>query len=147
MDLDSPWLWAGIAALLVLLGAALYRRIARWHDGFARRRRAAHAQRSERLAERLLKRAGYRIVDRQVTAEWQMHVEGRPVQVRCRADLLIKKGRKRLIAEVKSGSVGADPTHPATRRQLLEYARAFQVDAVVLVDMVHERILRVDFDD
>ena len=96
-------------------------------------------------AERLLERNGFRIEDRQVTGRWTLVVDGEPVQVTCRADLLVRRRRRRFVAEVKSGELGARATAPATRRQLLEYRTVFAVDGVLLVDMVHGTIHEVSF--
>ena len=59
----------------------------------------------------------------------------------CRADLLVEARSRsgflrgqRFVAEVKTGERAIDPTHPATRRQLMEYLHVFEVDGVLLVD-------------
>lgn len=139
------WLVAVLIGVVVLtlVGHAALR--AWWK----RRRGRFFARRgldSERDAERLLGRLGYRVVERQVTGRWWLDVDGEPVEVTCRADLIVKRRRKRYVAEVKSGAVRS-PTAPAIRRQLLEYARTFDVDGVLLVDMGTHTVHTVRFHD
>ena len=132
-----------IAFLLVALVA-----VWAWGAGRVRRgnlRRQRRAQRGERGAEALLEGLGFRIVDRQVTGTWSLWVDGEPHEVSCRADLLVESRSGRFVAEVKTGTRAPDPTHPATRRQLLEYAVAFDVDGVLLVDMEQASVHRVDY--
>ena len=108
----------------------------------AGRSRQRRARRGEDDAERLLRSAGFEIVDRQVTAHWTLWVDDEAVAVHSRADLVVRRRRRSYVAEIKTGAVAPDPAHPATRRQLLEYQLAFDVDGVLLVDMearaVHE---------
>ena len=85
-------------------------------------------------------------LDRQITARWTLFVDGHPREVSCRADLLVSKKNRRFIAEVKTGEFAPDPTLPATRRQLLEYQRAFPVDGVLLVDMVDNAIHHISWE-
>ncbi len=109
------------------------------------RRRARRAARGEDRAERLLARAGYSIEARQVVRRWPMVVDGDAVEATLRADLIVRRRRRRYVAEVKTGSVATNPTDPATRRQLLEYRLAFDVDGVLLIDMERRRILPIEF--
>ncbi len=109
------------------------------------RRRNRQGRNAERSAERLLTRAGFRIEARQVKATWPLLVDGEPVQATLRADLLVRRGRRRFVAEVKSGRSGARPDNPDTRRQLLEYRLAFDVDGVLLVDMDARQVRQVEF--
>ena len=103
------------------------------------------AQRGEQVAERVLRRHGYKILDRQVTGRWSIRVDGQEVPVHSRADLIVQKGRHTYIAEVKTGTGAPDPSKPATRRQLLEYLHVFPVRGVLLVDMVAKRVHEVNF--
>ncbi len=137
------WPWLPVV-LLVLLLVFLWRRAAT-RTSRANRARQRVAGRGEEHAELLLERAGYTIDDRQVTAHWTMWVDGAPQEVRCRADLIVSRRRRCYVAEVKTGDRAPDPTLPATRRQLLEYERAFDVDGLLLVDIPGERIREVAF--
>ena len=63
----------------------------------------------------------------------------------CRADLLVERDGRLYVADVKSGALATDPTLPATRRQLLEYLLAYEVDGALLVDMEARQIREVVF--
>ncbi len=143
----DPLVLAVAALTLALLGAlALWWR-ARTRIARANRWRQRGARVGEEAAEQLLGDAGFRVLDRQVTTTWTMWVDGEPVEVRCRADLLVeqRRTRSRYVAEVKTGSRAPDPTNPQTRRQLLEYRLAFDVDGVLLVDMEARCVRTVSF--
>lgn len=139
--------WALLLAIVAaaVVGALLARWFARRLDGWRRRTRSQVGLAAERDAERVLRRAGYRVVERQLTGTWTLWVDGSPRPVTCRADLVVERGHERLVAEVKSAGPALDPTSPATRRQLLEYTMAFDVDGVILVDMRKRRLYRVEF--
>jgi hypothetical protein len=145
--LDDPALgwWVAAALALALLVALLAWRRARGRVGRANLRRLAAAQRAEAGAERLVERLGYRVVDRQVTRRWAMRVDGVEVEVHCRADLLVARGGRLLVADVKTGDASPDPVLPATRRQLLEYLLAFGADGALVVDMVAGEVREVEF--
>lgn len=148
-SIGGSQLWLGLIVVLALLavGWFLSARWSRWRDRWRRVRRQRIATSAEKHAEKLLRRAGFSIVDRQVTGTWILLVDGEPATLSCRADLVVKRGGQTFIAEVKSGTVGARPTHPATRRQLLEYRMAFEVDGVLLVDVPASRVMEVTFPD
>jgi len=106
-------------------------------------RMRARARRGERDAERLLARAGYRVTQRQARARATYRVDGDPREVEVVADLLVTRRGRTYVAEVKTGARAPDPTHRATRRQLLEYGHAFDADGVLLVDVEAGRVSRV----
>lgn len=132
--------WLLLCGLLVVLwwwSATRGSRRSRWRN--------RRAQGAESEAERLLEQEGYRLLERQVAGSFMMEIDGRPVQVSCRADLLVERGGLVYVADVKSGRSAPDPTFPATRRQLLEYLIAYDVDGVLLVDMEARRVHAVSF--
>ncbi|MEZ4236293.1 MAG: hypothetical protein R3F59_09055 [Myxococcota bacterium] len=111
------------------------------------RARARVARVGEIDAEALLAAHGFEVVGRQVTQRWSLWVDGEELEVHCRADLVVRPRRDRrarYVAEVKTGRA-ANVRVPATRRQLLEYAMVFDVDGVLLLDMVHREIRRIEF--
>ncbi len=119
-----------------------------WHAASVRWRLRDQSERAaagEARAEKLLRRAGYRIDARQATQRWSVHVDGEPHEVTLRADFIVARRRRRYVAEVKTGDDAPDVAAPATRRQLLEYRCAFTVDGVLLVDAESSRIHTVDF--
>lgn len=134
------WPW-----LLVALGVVLGLLFARWLRGFSSRSRNRVAQHGEADAERILERAGYRVVERQARAEWSMLVDGEEVPVEVRIDLLVSRRGKRYVAEVKTGDRAPDPCHPPTRRQLLEYALIFDAREVLLVDVPKGSVRAISF--
>ncbi|MCB9683790.1 MAG: hypothetical protein H6738_02455 [Alphaproteobacteria bacterium] len=146
-ELDPGWVVAALLSLVVaLLGVAWWRARTRIRRGNLARQSVA--KRGERRAERLLRRAGYTVIERQLTGSFVMVVDGEEVDVTCRLDLLVEDARgARYAAEVKTGARATDPTRPATRRQLLEYERAYDVDGLLLVDMDQERVRTVVFPD
>ena len=87
----------GLGALALVQSARLW-----WVRAGDRRRRvwgARRAQAGERDAERLLRRLGYRIVERQIAAELVYHLDGEPQAFALRADLLVSRGGARFDAE------------------------------------------------
>lgn len=137
--MDLPWLLVLLLALLlVAMFAAWWWERGRMGRGSRARQRVASE--GEVDAEALVEEAGYVVMDRQVWAEWTMVVDGVEHVVTCRADLLVEREGELYIAEVKTGRSAPDPCRPATRRQLLEYALAFDVDGLLLVDMAAAEI-------
>jgi hypothetical protein len=108
------------------------------------RTRARRATAGELLAETLVARAGYEVVGRQVAGGWTVHADGEPMDVALRADLLVSRGGRIYVAEVKTGRVAPRLDCAATRRQLLEYRVAFGVDGVLLVDAEAKRVVSVE---
>jgi hypothetical protein len=108
--------------------------------------RAARAVAGEGSAPGLLGRAGYDVIDRQVVGSWTVRANGAPETFGLRADYLVARDGRRYIAEVKTGRMAPSLSHGATRRQLLEYGAAFDVDGVLLVDADRETITHVEID-
>ncbi len=135
-------------ALALVVALALAVGLWRWEvgrTGRGNRARQRRARRAEVDAERLLKKAGFRVVERQVDAAWPIRVDGEAVSALVRADLIVARRRRRYVAEVKSGARVTRPDHPQTRRQLLEYQLAYDVDGVLLVDMEAGAVIEVAF--
>jgi len=92
--------------------------------------------RGENAAEKLLEDDGYRIIDRQLSASWEILVDGTPREAQVRADLLVEnRDGQRFVAEIKTGKLAPNPMYPPTRRQLLEYWFVFEPDGLLLVDV------------
>lgn len=135
---------AGISVLFLLgllTGAGAARR--RASRRIARQRAKGRA--GERAAVRLLRRAGYRILDTEVTAHGRILVDGKELEFRIRADALVTRWWRRYVAEFKGGRDSASPGNRHTRRQLMEYAHVFRVRGVLLVDAPAGKIHRVEF--
>ena len=125
------WVILGASIIISLLAARLRKSRKKAHHATVRRN--AQAIRGESVAEQLLESYGFTILQRQVRGSWEIYVDDEPVTVKLRADLLVERGEEIFIAEVKTGRLAPDPNFPATRRQLLEYQLAFDVDGVILV--------------
>ncbi len=103
--------------------------------------------RGEREAEPLVEALGYTIVEQQATRRWELVVDGAPVEIEVRADLVLKKDGRRFVADVKTGETAPSIGVAATRRQLLEYLHAYGADGVLLVDMHAEEVREIEFPD
>ena len=139
-----PWVVAALCALaLAVLVAA--RALARWRSRALVRRRWTRAVAGEVEAEDLLAERGFAVVDRQAGLIWEIECDGQPHPVELRADLLVERDGRRYVAEVKTGATAPLLTHAATRRQLLEYCVAYQVDSVLLVDIEAQAVREISF--
>lgn len=116
-----------------------------WIRGHHRRRRFARAAVGEREAVALLEARGFAIEGAQIAAAYALEVDGEPVVASVRADYIVRAGRHRWVAEVKTGRAAPSLATATTRRQLLEYQHAFGVAGVLLVDADARTVQRVDF--
>jgi len=110
-----------------------------------RRRALAHGRKMETQAAKMLRRWGYRILDRHPRAEARWWVDGQLMTAVVEVDYLVKRRRRKYAVEVKTGK-SADPSHRSTRRQLLEYAKTYAVDGLLLLDADLKRLYQVRFD-
>jgi len=74
-----------------------------------------------------------------------MWVDGEPETYELIADFIVSRGKETALVEVKTGDRAPDPTHIATRRQLLDYLHAFEVDAIYLFDAEANKLMRIEF--
>lgn len=148
--LDERVLGVSALCLVVCVGWAA-RRVWRWWDAGAEeralKRRQRRAGRAEEDAAGVLRAHGYTILADQAEHHWHIGLDGEPFEVELRADYLVSRAGRRYIAEVKSGHMAPSLGTAATRRQLLEYRVAYDVDGVLLVDMEAVSLHRVDFGD
>lgn len=138
------------AELLLLLfgllsGALLFRLLSRWYRSQKLRARFRRARRKEAEAAKILERYGFTVLASQVEGSYALFCDGAPHEVSLRADYLVEKRGKLFIAEAKSGAQAPDVLSRGTRRQLLEYSLAYDVDGVLLVDTEEEAITQVSF--
>ena len=140
-----------LALILLLLGLLVVQSLRLlWLRGRAARqmtRSRLLGEAGERRAEAVLEREGYEILERQTLGGYQLKVDGAPVSINLRADFIAKKDGQIVLAEVKAGRDNATASVRATRRQLLEYTLAFDVDALALVDVTNERVIQIEFPD
>jgi len=149
MLLEDPRVAAALAALATVAFFVALLLFARWRRRRAASRvavrRAARALAGERDATDLLAAAGYQVLDTQCRVEWTIACDGEPVIIELRCDALVARDGRRLVAEVKTGARAPSLTTAATRRQLLEYAVAYDADGVLLVDPEAGEVHEVDF--
>ncbi len=147
LGVQGAWVLAAVAAIAV--GAAALQTLRLWWRGAAPawrlRAQARRAVEGEARAELLLARLGYEIRARQVACAWTVTADGVPVEVELRADLIVARGGRAFVAEVKTGELAPRIESTATRRQLLEYRCAFDVDGVLLVDAESDRVREIVF--
>lgn len=141
----SLWLLVAGAALCLILGLALGVLAARREPRvrLARHRRTGAS--GERRGLVLLERAGYAVVETQPSALVAVRVDGVRYDCGVRADALVTRKGQRWIAEIKSGPESAKITNRATRRQLMEYAYAFECDGILLVNVLERKVHEVHF--
>lgn len=84
----------------------------------------------------LLERRGFEVLDLEVVGESTLEIDGELVGFPLRVDALVRKGRRRYVAEFKGTGAAASLRNRGTRRQVIEYALAFgdRCEAVLLVD-------------
>jgi Holliday junction resolvase-like predicted endonuclease len=141
----SPPIVLCVALAGALVALVLARWARSWRGSRRARYRAGRAIAGEDGAAELLRRAGFTIVGRQVRTWWSPLVDGEPCETEVRADYLVEADGEILVAEVKTGEAAPRIETAATRRQLLEYHVAFDVDGVLLVCPERGVIHRVDF--
>ena len=140
----APWVVLGLGSIALIqtlrlaLGAHIQRR--------AHKHRLRRAATGEADAEALLERSGYRIVSHHPRQPWTVTVDGEPRSIELQCDYIVADEKRHLAVEVKTGA-GATISHPATRRQMLEYRLAYDVDGVLLADMERRSLHEIAFAD
>ena len=99
----------------------------------------------EARAPALLEARGFAVIGAQVMVEHAVRIDDRVVAVTLRADYLAERNGARYVVEVKTGALAPRIETSATRRQILEYRIAFDVDGVVLVDAESGRVHEITF--
>lgn len=135
----------GLAALGVVIGVAVTVWLTRAGRRVRMRWRGARARRMEARAAGMLEAAGYTVVAEQVSGTSALLWDGERIEVEVRADYLVTRGGRTYVAEAKSGRRAPDPANRGTRRQLLEYAIAYEADGVLLVDTERGEVAEVRF--
>ena len=131
-----PWSIALACVLLLLVARA-------WERSFRARRRMARAREGEASARGLLARRGFDVVAEQVAGSITLRVDGADSSHALRADYVVLRRGKRYVAEVKTGSLAPSLDHAPTRRQILEYCTAFDVDGALLVEPECDRVREI----
>ena len=108
-------------------------------------RRMQRAKRGEIKAVNLLEKNGYQIVDIQKEGFYTLEIDDKPHIAKVKADLIISKGNRTFVAEVKTGEKATSPRNIDTRRQLLEYYLVYKPHGIILVDMEKEQLRHVKY--
>lgn len=139
-----PRAWPWAVAVAALGGLYAGSKLTGWRRRRRRVRASAHGRRMEDRAPAALQRLGFRVIERHpaLTVEWS--VDGEPRTLDLAPDLLVSRGGRRYLVEVKTGG-SARPEKKETRRQLLEYAAYARVHGVLLYDADRDVLRAVDF--
>lgn len=129
----------------IVLGMILVAFLSRRYKRLKVKKMLKRAKSAEKKAVVLLQKWGYTILDVQLREKVVITIDGRPHESTIRADVLVRKGFKRFIVEVKTGQQ-TSPTLPNVRRQLLEYYLVYQPDGMLLLDMEKEVLKEICFD-
>ena len=139
--------WPIIAALAIaaVLGGLAWRAVTRAWRKWKTQRRFRHGARGEEKARAALRRRGFEILEEQARRFPLMYVGGKEESFEVRADYLVRRKGRRAVVEVKTGTRAPDPTYRNTRRQLLEYARCYDVDDIHLYDADSDTLREIRF--
>lgn len=142
-----PELLLIVAALAVAIAVAqaLVMASRRWARSRRMSLRMERAVLGEARAPALLEARGFSVIGAQVMVEHAVRIDDRVVAVPLRADYLAERNGARYVVEVKTGALAPRIETSATRRQILEYRIAFDVDGVVLVDAESGRVHEITF--
>ena len=146
----APEVLAAVAAVAVAIAMVLavilvLGRLRSWGKRRQMSLRMERAVAGEERAAGLLERRGYSVLGAQAVIEHAVQVDDRVVTVALRADYLAEKDGRRYVVEVKTGALAPRIETSATRRQMLEYRIAFDVDGVLLVDAESGNVHEVTF--
>ncbi|OGB89849.1 hypothetical protein A2625_05305 [candidate division WOR-1 bacterium RIFCSPHIGHO2_01_FULL_53_15] len=95
--------------------------------------------------ENLLRRRGYQILGKNQKESILVNVDGQDHLSSLEAEYTVERSGKKFVVVVKRGEGSFDPTEPGFRRKLIEYARAFGLNGILLVDPEAEEIHTVSF--
>lgn len=102
--------------------------------------------RLEKEAARFLRSKGFNVLKSQYEIEYTIWEDGADKFIRITPDYLVEKNGREYIVEVKSGKQAPGIGYAPTRRQLLEYVVASDVDGVFLLDMEQQVLKKVEFE-
>lgn len=132
-------------ALWIIIGAVATAAYLKHLKKLKIKKRIYKAKKSELKAMELLKKNGFEIVDIQKESYYTILIDDKPYKAAVKADMIVKKGNKTFVAEVKSGEFSPSPRFIDTRRQLLEYYLVYRPGGLLLVDMEREKIRKVEY--
>ena len=101
-------------------------------------------KKAEIEAIKLLKKNGFKILDRQYRMNGFIFENGKKVDFFVQPDFLVSRNNKNYVAEVKTG-VSGFISDRNTRRQLLEYTILHNSNQILLVDITRQKIKLIEF--
>lgn len=129
----------------IIAGAAMVLSYLKYIKKLKIKKRISRAKKGELKAVELLKKNGFEIVDIQKEGCYTIFVDDKPYKVTVKADMIVKRGNKTFVAEVKTGESSPSLKSIDTRRQLLEYYLVYRPGGLLLVDMEKNKIKRVEY--
>jgi hypothetical protein len=108
-------------------------------------KRMKKAKRGEHKAIKFMENNGFEILDLQKESSYTLFIDNKAHKVTVKADMIVKKGNKIYVAEVKTGDKVTSPKYADTRRQLLEYFMVYRPSGLILVDMEKQRLRTVEY--
>lgn len=129
----------------VIIGIILAFYIFKFFRRWKLRKRMQKAKKGEYKAIKFMKSQGFRVTDLQKEGSYTLFIDDKPHVVNVKADMIVKKGKKTYVAEVKTGDKVTSPKYTDTRRQLLEYYMVYQPSGLLLVDMEKQKVRKVEY--
>ncbi len=127
------------------LGILIYRIMAVYFKKLRGKKFYKRGQKGEIKAEKLLKKAGWKIISSQPKSKGTVVIDGKESKYQVQADFLVEKGKLKAVVEVKTGKAALKPTTGSVRRQLFEYYHLYQEDKLIFVDAPAGKLVEVAF--
>ena len=96
-------------------------------------------------AKSFLKNLGFTIIAEQAPLISSLFIDNKKYSYEVKVDYLVKKGDKKALVEVKTGTEATNPLNINTRRQILEYMLLYNVDKVFLFDAQNKKLKEIKF--
>lgn len=129
----------------IIIGIILTVNIIKFLRRWNLRKRIQKAKKSEYKAIEFMENQGYQVIDLQKECAYTLFIDDKPHRVTVKADMIVKKGSKTYVAEVKTGEKVTSPKYTDTRRQLLEYYMVYRPNGLILVDMERQKLRTVEY--
>ena len=138
--LNNEWLLIIVVVLILYLGWRIRKAWKNFLFYLIKRK----GRKGEGIAVKLLNKAGYEIIDEQVSFPGFLFENNNKIEYLVKPDFLVEKDGEKYIAEVKTGA-SALIQNRSTRRQILEYSHLNQNKTVLLIDIENKKIKKIDF--
>ncbi len=129
----------------VVLGALLFYILSSFLVSRRERIQSAAPRFSERDAESILRKAGYRILGKSLKETIVTNIDGKDHLGYLEADYTVGKARKTYVVIVRIGEEISDANEPSLRQKLLEYKRVFSPDGILVLNLNAGELHEVNF--